>query len=396
MNTSSLPTQIRDVIKQLSPPFLSQGNAEKFMYTIGLCSDLLLEKANQAVKIRIPGQGDATQLPYLSQDRVLVQGPAEDNASFAGRLKAAFPAWRKAGSRQSILLQLQAYLQNLQPGVAAVLPEMLIVGGNYASPTSVSTWDTIYNGDSIGAPPSRQVVSPANWNWDGRNQPWRAWLVLFMQLVPTGQSGTAASVASKGGSGVPGVTSGFAQINGLSGLLSSNVQQYLTLSRAGSGGNNGTFQIQSVISSTQCLIANPSAVAPDGHNGAINWSIGQYPYIAPAPVWGSPSFVWGAGTWGLSCSPQVVQSIRGILKTWKSAGTYYPNIVISFGGGDGTAGAEFSPNSSQGSGNPDGTWGSYGKLVNGVWVPAKTTVSAFTAFPDGTGQYVDCNEQNVT
>jgi hypothetical protein len=107
--------------------------------------------------------------------------------------------------------------------------------------------------------------------------------------------------------------------------------------------------------------------------------------------------VWGdTYTWGVNCSPLVIQSIRQIVQRWKAASTYYPNIIISFGGGDATAGSEFSPNSAQGAGNPDGTWGGAGKNVNGVWVPARTTVNPFTAFCDGTGSRISCYEVNVT
>ncbi len=373
----------------LVPPWLcgEGSNAQKYLYSIGLGLDGLLEKMNEAMTAKLPGQADPSCIPFQAADRLFVQGPAESNSSFIVRLLGAFEAWKRAGSRPAALGQLQAYLTNLQPGVALSLPECLIVGGN----STTSTWSTIFGSTIQGAPPSRAVVTPANWNWDGENEHWRSWLVLFMHLVATGQSGAAASVASTSGSAVPGVTSGFATITGLTGMVASNVQQYLTLS-GGASGNNGTFQIQSLTSSTSVLIANPSASVDAG---PLAWSVGAYPYIAPAPVWGSPSFVWGAGTWGLNCSPLVIESIRAILKRWKSAGTYYPKIIVSFGGGDGTAGNEFSPLSSQGAGNPDGTWGGVGKNVGGVWVPAKQPLNSFTAFCDGTAQAIRCYEKNV-
>jgi hypothetical protein len=272
--------------------------------------------------------------------------------------------------------------------VAVDLPECLIVGGN----SDFTTWATIFGSMAQGAPPARALVAPPNWDWDGVDLPSRAWLVLFMHLVSTGQSGgPGASITSVGGSGVTGVTSGFATIDGLSGMVASNVQQYITITGGGAT-RNGTFQIQTVLSSTSIIIANPIATV----GGSLSWSIGQYPYIGPAPVWGSPSFVWGAGTWGVNCSPLVIQSIRQIVQRWKSASTYYPRIVISFGGGDGTAGNEFSPLSSQGAGNPDGTWGDFGNNVNGVWTPAKQPLNPFTAFCDGTGQAIRCYEKNRT
>jgi hypothetical protein len=364
--------------------------AVRFLYCLGLCLDMLDEKANEAQLAKLPGFGtDPSLLPFQAADRLLIQGPQEPSAQFIVRLQQAFDSWARAGSRPAVLEQIQGYLTDLQPGVAAALPECLIVGGN----TTVSTWDTINNGDPQGQQPAHAYITPANWNWDGVDNATRAWLVLFMHLVPTGASGSGASVASVGGSGVSGVTSGFATITGLSGFTAVNIGEYLICTGGAHSGNNGTFQIVAVPSSSSVIIANTAAVATD----TVAWSVSAYPFIGPAPVYGSPSFVWGQGyTWGVNCSSFVIQSIRQIVQRWKSASTYYPNIIISFGGGDATAGNEFSPNSSQGSGNPDGTWAGPGKLVNGCWVPARTTVNPFTAFCDGTGVSVQCYEKNRT
>ncbi len=376
--------QQRDVVSGpgLAPPWLCgyNSNGQKFLYIFGLMLDMLLEKSNEAQIAKCPGQGaDQSAIPLQAADRVLVQGPAESNASFTLRLENAFNSWARAGSRPSALAQLQAYMTDLQVGVAASLPECLIVGGN----TSLTTWDSLTIGAEQNAPPAHALISPANWNWDGLNLPARAWLVLFMHLVSTGQSGASAAVASTGGSGVAGVTTGFATLTGLAGIATDNVQQYITLS-GGVAGNTGTFQITSVVSTTSVIIANTAAVVTAG---PLAWTIGQYPYIGPAPVWGSPDFVWGDGTWGVNCSELVIQSVRSILKTWKAASTYYPNIIISFGGGDATAGNEFSPNSAEGAGNPDGSW---------VYPGTGKPLNPFTAICDGTGLATSCYEKWIT
>jgi len=468
----------RDSIKTISPPWLSDGNAERYLYAFGLGSDMLIEKMQQATFARMPGRApDPSAIPYQAEDRALVQGVNETNAQFIARLITALDAWARAGSRVSVLEQLHAYLIGTQPNVAVTLPEMLIVGGNNA----FSSWDSLMIGDPQMGAPTHRRVTPANWNWDApagpsgslasvsaatsttttltglsglnasmlyqslvvsgavttsnngsfrimqivsstsavvanpfgdpsdlnngflswsvvpMDRPWRSWLVLFMHLVSSGLGGGAARVLATGGSGVPGVTSGFVTIGGLVGMNATHVQQYVTIGGAASSENNGTFQITSVTDANDVIVANPNAVAFDANNGSLTWSIGHYPFITPAPVWGAPGRTWGTSSqWGVVVDPQILISIRAILQRWKAANAYYPHIIVSFGGADGTAGSEFSPLSSIGAGNPDGTWGSYGKNVNGVWVTAKQPLSPFTSFLDGTGQYVNCTEQNIS
>lgn len=434
-NIGSIPTQTRDQFKLMSPPWLSVGYGEKFGYVMGLMSDFLLEKSFQAMTIRVPGAGDSSQIPWLANDRVLVQGPGETDAAFVLRLQQAIPTWHEAGSRPSILGQLQAYFSNLQPGVAYGSPEMTIFGGN----STVSTWDTVYNGSGIPeSRVTRPVGFPRDWNWDGTFPPWRSWLILYMHLVPTGASGTAANIASfvgpgslPGGQNVGGIwvpaTSGtpvnspFRYVQNISGF---SVGDWITISGSSHAGNNDTFQIVDSFGLSTAVIASPGGVSGDA--GPLAWSIGAYPYIGPGPVWGAPGYVFGQGessippidkgsnvggvwrpgpanntnlpslSWGLSCSSLVIDSIRSILKRWKAAQAYYPNIIVCFDGGDGTVGNAYSPNSLEGSGNPDGTFGNTGKNVNGVWVPSRLISSQYDAYCQGTGIAVQCTVENRT
>ena len=428
-------TQFRDSWVAIAPPWLRTGVGEKFMYTLELARDVLMDKINQAVKIRIPGQGDASQLPYLANDRGLVQGPAETDASFITRLTGSIASWKYAGSARAVLEQVQAYIQNLQPGVSGALPSLAIVGGSY--PT-VATWHTLSQGDVQGAVPSLTQVRPSNFNWDGKNVPWRSWLIVYLSLVPTGLSGSSASITgSSGGSllgqnvngvWVPGtsgtpVNTPFYVVSGLTGLSSANTGQWITMSGGSIPGNVGTFPIVEVFNGTQCQISNPFGSVG---GGSMTWSIGEYPWMGPAGVWGggivanfgsgqnsNPPIDTGSNvggvwqptissstygttlSWGLNVSSLVIQTIRGLVKSRKSAATYYPNLVVAFDGGSGAINSAYSPNSAPGTGNPDGTFGSVGKLVSGVWVPTREITSAFDAYCQGTGTHVNCSAENV-
>lgn len=378
----------------MAPPWLCgyNTNGEKFLYAVGLALDGLLEKMNEGMKAKCPGLSDESAIPFQAADRLLVQGPAETNPSFVLRLRGAFDAWSIAGSRAAVLEQVHAYLSNLQPDAGANLPESLVVGGN----DTTTSWHIMYNSTPQGVPPTH-IQRPVNWEWGPVNKHWESWLVLFMRLVATGINGTAATIASTGGSGVTGVSSGFATITGLTDIVAGDIQNYLTVSGAASIENNGTFQIVNILSPTSVIIANPNAVAPDANDGSIVWSVGTYPYIGPAPVWGAPSFVWGTDhVWGIDASPLVIDSIRSILKRWKASNAFYTNIIIAFDSGSGGTGTAFSPNSTQGFGNPDGTWEDIGKASGGTWIPAKTSIGKFDAFCDGTGLASSCYEKNIT
>jgi hypothetical protein len=397
MDFSTERFQQRDVITSpsMAPPWLCgyESNGVKFLYSIGIMLDFLLQKQNEAMLSKLPGYGGPTALPLQAADRLMVRGPMETEEQLAARLQDALSAWSIAGSRRAVLSQVQAYLAGTSPGVSVDLPECLIVGGI----SSTASWDTVFGSMAQGATPARARVSPPNWDWDGTYAEWRAWLVLFMNRVPTGLAGSAASIASIGGSGVPGVTSGFARVNNVAGITADNIQDYLELSNTATFANEGVFQIVDVPSLNTAIIANPRAVAPDANNGSLVWNISRYPFIGPAPVWGSPDFVWGnTHTWGLDCSAYVIDSIRQIVQRWKSAGTYYQNILVSFDGGNGSAGREFSPLSAQGGGNPNGTWATPGTYVDGVIVPSRIANTPASCVCRGTGVSRNCYKDNFT
>jgi hypothetical protein len=184
------------------------------------------------------------------------------------------------------------------------------------------------------------------------------------------------------------------------------------------------------------IAAIPNAVNADT---GITWSLSAYPFLAPAPVWGA-GLVFGQGytlgqgqvatppddqgsnvggvwqptslgsgygstlSWGLACNGTlglvpslVMQSIRQLVQQWKSAGTFYSDLIVSFDGGTGAAGSSFSPLSSVGSGNPGNTYGTEGQNVAGVWVPTRTdSGSLFDCYCAGTGQLMACTVPNVT
>lgn len=430
-------SQFRDGFYELCPPWLRTGNAEKYLYSLELMRDLLMEKCNQAVKIRLPGQGHISQIPYLAFDRQLIQGPLESDDSFILRLRNAIPTWNKVGSSFAVLGQLKAYTQGIQP--TETRRKFVIVSNPRLlhDATYGNTWFTVNYDDAVDADPVQSLV-PQNFNWDGLPNTWRNWLVIFQYLDAPQATGSSAALTTAGGgsfeesgqlvagvwvpttSGTP-INAPFVTVTGLTGLLPTNVGSILTLSGSANPENNGRWQIAEVLSATSCVIVNPDGVVPDA--GPLAWSLGTYPWIPPGPAWGTADYVWGYGedvppdedtgsnvrgtwkpttvggagklpslSWGLDIDTLAIATIRGLVKQWKSAGTYYPNIIIAYDGPNGA----YSRLSDEGTGNPDGSFGSVGELVDGVWVPTRAIVSPWDCYCQETGVANACSEENIT
>lgn len=80
----------------------------------------------------------------------------------------------------------------------------------------------------------------------------------------SGQTGSAASLTD--------VTAGIVTITGVTGMTVASPGQFITITGASTGANNGTFLITDYVSATSVKYANASGVAPDANNGSIGWT----------------------------------------------------------------------------------------------------------------------------
>lgn len=189
--------QQRDAIKVISPPWLSAGTAERYMYSLGLASDATIEKLNQAVHAWMPGQGTDTALPYIGLDRVMPQGPFEAVSDYARRLQKSLGTWQRAGRRLAVMSQALTYLGDYvtAPTGAAQVPRAVTVscssGGEYA------TWDTYYNTSDVTKAPAHVRIAPSNWGFDADDYSkwWRTWLTIFLPATSQVQPGPAWGTA---------------------------------------------------------------------------------------------------------------------------------------------------------------------------------------------------------
>ncbi len=153
-----------------------------------------------------------------------------------------------------------------------------IVTGPGIDPTATVTIIQIGPGNSI-------QLSQAT---TGGSQTGATFEIQLTQPPPTGAtlSPTGDVVNTGGFSGgaasITAFTTPLATLTGLTGITTSDtglVGQLITLSGANTSANNGSFPISAILAAGSIQITNPSAVAPDTHNGSISWTIPPSPSI---------------------------------------------------------------------------------------------------------------------
>ena len=116
----------------------------------------------------------------------------------------------------------------------------------------------------------------------------------------------------------------------------------------------------------------------DGANDALSRWSRFWVIVYPNGVW-TTGAKWGDGSkwgdghvWGTTMPSEVAASMRSIVADWKPAGTRCVNIVIAF---DNTS---FDPTQVRdGTGLPNGNWGSWGYISGGVMVPGRLSTARF-------------------
>ncbi len=153
---------ITDFIRRASPPTLQSGRAERYMYTLALAQEAILERAEQAILARFPQMANSTALPLLGSDRLIAQGLTEGNVSYAGRLRRALEDWGAAGNAFSVLGQVLGYLSQWTPRVRTV------------SPKYSNTW-AASGGVLVRGAIAADSLSPV----DGSGGWWWWWLIIY-------------------------------------------------------------------------------------------------------------------------------------------------------------------------------------------------------------------------
>lgn len=106
MTTSKL---YKSTLERIGPPWLQRLVGKRLLGSIGEVLDEQVDRLADGVKLRFPGLGDESALPYIGRDRLLRRGVVETAATYALRLRAWWDAHRLRGGPYALLEQLHAF-----------------------------------------------------------------------------------------------------------------------------------------------------------------------------------------------------------------------------------------------------------------------------------------------
>jgi hypothetical protein len=183
-------TTHRDAMQALSPSWLQGPVGVRLMYTMAIALDALADWYVYASAANCPSQAPPDAVPWISQDRGLSTGPQQSSASVMRQQQLWLDLWKRAGNPTGLLLAIRSYFYGIASGSPAV---SLILDGDpvgTAAPNGGSTWyqyaagaPDFLAGAQDPVPPSVERRGLGRWNWDGTNQYFRSWLVIYADNV---------------------------------------------------------------------------------------------------------------------------------------------------------------------------------------------------------------------
>ena len=159
--TQPFPT-FRDLMRQISPPWLQRGLAEKIGYAITVQVDAMGEALDAGMRMRFPNVYSAETLPVIGRERRIRRGRNEAAATYAARLRRWLQDHQRRGGPHALLAQLRGYYLPLAFPVALWWPS----GARYLMDT-----DGTITRDVVAFP---QTAAWARWT-----------LMLFTDALPS-------------------------------------------------------------------------------------------------------------------------------------------------------------------------------------------------------------------
>lgn len=173
---------IRDLLRKWVPPWLSDRPSKgltvgfRVLYAGALIADAVIEQADQALSAKLPGIGTPTALDTIGQDRGIFRGRADDDLSYARKLREWIDRWSSAGQAYALAREVQDYLGPIPDG-----------GGELYTVRVFNRSGAVVSRDAAGEVTTLKPGEAAwTWNWDGLSHPERAgwWSDLWVVVTP--------------------------------------------------------------------------------------------------------------------------------------------------------------------------------------------------------------------
>lgn len=153
--------RFRQAFYKLLPSWLTEGEGELVLGSLGVLKDAWLERLTQGLYARFPSYAPESALAYLGRDRKIVRGINESAASYSARLLRWLEDHRIRGNPFALMAQLRAYCN------ADVRIRTVDAAGN---------WFTL---DRDGT--RSFTLGAGNWDWDteAASQWSRFWVIIY-------------------------------------------------------------------------------------------------------------------------------------------------------------------------------------------------------------------------
>lgn len=148
----------RHIFYGLVPSWLSSGDGEKVLYSLGRVTDAFIQRARLSLEARFPTRTSPTGLRMLGEERGILQGRDENSKGFARRLIG----WRGEhghlvrGSAFAMLRQIWYYFGGIKT-------------------QEVDNRGNVFTVERDG---TEYATHGGTWNWDGNADWWRFWLKM--------------------------------------------------------------------------------------------------------------------------------------------------------------------------------------------------------------------------
>lgn len=159
--------RFRDIFYRLVPSWLSSGEGELVLYSLGFMGDAMAERFRLSYESDLPEYAPEDALAYIGRDRKIVRGINEPAAAYADRLVRYLDDHLTQGNPFALMDQLYAYLQT-----SGVTLRTVDRRGNWFERASDGT--------------RTFTLDQANWDWDGDAVTnWgRFWVIIFSNTGP--------------------------------------------------------------------------------------------------------------------------------------------------------------------------------------------------------------------